>query len=273
MQEPQETQVWSMGLEDPLEKGMVTHSSILVWRIAWTQEPGGQSIGSQSRRQPKWLSTHTRMPRYKAGFVTTTFHVERLRHWEMRWNAHWWSPLGIKIRIAFFPIHYFGRNPPSHMHYRNGWSFLQRNHPPQKEKSHMFNPLSNLPLIWAQPRFSSLELPDPLSITEGRICLEGCVFAFSAPSFHGDVLYLFEMIILNGCGAKVRPYFPVRIGFESLGKTNMKLCIRLTNIRNSSIFASCSPIHTRFPKNKTRKKGLQDHPFSYLKRDTFIRKL
>ena len=36
------------GLEDPLEKGMATHSSILVWRIPWTEEPGGlQSMGLQ----------------------------------------------------------------------------------------------------------------------------------------------------------------------------------------------------------------------------------
>ena len=33
----QETQVWSLGQEDPLEKGMATHSSILVWRIPWTK--------------------------------------------------------------------------------------------------------------------------------------------------------------------------------------------------------------------------------------------
>ena len=37
----QETQVRSMGQEDPLEKGMATHSSILTWRIPWTEEPGG----------------------------------------------------------------------------------------------------------------------------------------------------------------------------------------------------------------------------------------
>ena len=37
----QETQVWSLGQEDPLEKGMATHSSILAWRIPWTEEPGG----------------------------------------------------------------------------------------------------------------------------------------------------------------------------------------------------------------------------------------
>ena len=35
-----ETQVRSLGWEDPLEKGMATHSSILAWRIPWTEEPG-----------------------------------------------------------------------------------------------------------------------------------------------------------------------------------------------------------------------------------------
>ena len=44
----QETQVRFLGWEDPLEKKMATHSSILAWRIPWTQEPGGlQSMGSQ----------------------------------------------------------------------------------------------------------------------------------------------------------------------------------------------------------------------------------
>ena len=37
----QETQVLSLGWEDSLEKGMATHSSILAWRIPWTEEPGG----------------------------------------------------------------------------------------------------------------------------------------------------------------------------------------------------------------------------------------
>ena len=37
----QETQVRSLGWEDPLEKEMVTHSSILAWKISWTGEPGG----------------------------------------------------------------------------------------------------------------------------------------------------------------------------------------------------------------------------------------
>ena len=44
----QETQVQSPGREDPLEKGMAPHSSILAWRIPWTEKPGGlQPMGSQ----------------------------------------------------------------------------------------------------------------------------------------------------------------------------------------------------------------------------------
>ena len=57
----QETWVQSLGWEDPLEEGMATHSSILAWKIPWTEEPGGlQSIGSQS---------HTRLSAF-----TFTFH-------------------------------------------------------------------------------------------------------------------------------------------------------------------------------------------------------
>ena len=44
----QETGVQSLGREDPLEEGKATHSSILAWRLPWTEEPGGlQSMGSQ----------------------------------------------------------------------------------------------------------------------------------------------------------------------------------------------------------------------------------
>ena len=43
----QDTRIWSLGQDDPLEKGMATHSSILAWKIPWTEEPGGlQSMGS-----------------------------------------------------------------------------------------------------------------------------------------------------------------------------------------------------------------------------------
>ena len=49
--EIQETQVQSLDQEDPLQKGMATHSSIIHWRIPWTEETGGlQSMGSQRVR-------------------------------------------------------------------------------------------------------------------------------------------------------------------------------------------------------------------------------
>ena len=61
----QETYVLSLGWEDPLEKGMATHSSILDWRIPWTEEPGRlQSMGS---------------PRVRHDFTFTfTFHFHAL---------------------------------------------------------------------------------------------------------------------------------------------------------------------------------------------------
>ena len=53
-------QVWSLGQQDPLEKGMATHASILAWRIPWTEEPGRlQSIGHRVRHDwSDWAHTH-----------------------------------------------------------------------------------------------------------------------------------------------------------------------------------------------------------------------
>ena len=49
--EVRETWARSLGREDPLKKGMATHSGIVAWRILWTEDPGGsQSIGSQRVR-------------------------------------------------------------------------------------------------------------------------------------------------------------------------------------------------------------------------------
>ena len=68
----QETWVQSLGQEDPLEKGMATHSSILAWRIAWTEEPGGlQSMGLQSQTEQL---THTAL---EAGFVDAYFEISK----------------------------------------------------------------------------------------------------------------------------------------------------------------------------------------------------
>ena len=49
----QETGVLSLGREDSLEKGMATHSSILAWRIPWTQEPGNEFVILQSTTRIK----------------------------------------------------------------------------------------------------------------------------------------------------------------------------------------------------------------------------
>ena len=55
----QEAWVQSLGGEDPLEEEMATHSSILAWRIPWTEEPGGrQSMGSQRVRH-EWVTEHS----------------------------------------------------------------------------------------------------------------------------------------------------------------------------------------------------------------------
>ena len=58
----QETQVQSLGQEDPLEKEMATYSSILAWRIPWTEETGRlQSPGSQESDMTYWLKREREM--------------------------------------------------------------------------------------------------------------------------------------------------------------------------------------------------------------------
>ena len=74
----QETWVWSLDQEDPLEKAMSTHSSILAWRIPWTEEPGGlQSMGSQRVRH-NWLTLSLFTVNYIKVFCTATIHSSTL---------------------------------------------------------------------------------------------------------------------------------------------------------------------------------------------------
>ena len=62
-QSVKKTQVWSLGWEDPLEKEMATHSSILAWEIPWTEEPGGlQSMGSERLRHDLATKHHHHHP-------------------------------------------------------------------------------------------------------------------------------------------------------------------------------------------------------------------
>ena len=80
----QETWVWSLGQEDPLEKGMEPHSSILAWWILWTEEPGGlQSMGLQREGQDSTTTKYT--------------HPSTLSHWVLmrpflRSPGNWVSP-------------------------------------------------------------------------------------------------------------------------------------------------------------------------------------
>ena len=67
-----ENLVRSLGQEDPPEKGMATHSSILAWRISWAEEPGGlQSIGLQSWTRLKQLGGSS--SRYESVLVTQSY--------------------------------------------------------------------------------------------------------------------------------------------------------------------------------------------------------
>ena len=87
----QETQIHSLGYENPLEKGMATHSSILVWRILWTEEPGGQqSVGSPRVRHnwatfnlgsllPNMSLAHT-ISFLNSKFIYLTSYLTSLRH-------------------------------------------------------------------------------------------------------------------------------------------------------------------------------------------------
>ena len=52
-----ETQVWSLGQEDPLEKEMATHSSTLTWRIPWKEEPGGLQSKRSQRVGHDWATS------------------------------------------------------------------------------------------------------------------------------------------------------------------------------------------------------------------------
>ena len=68
-----ETWVWSLGQDDPLDKGMATHFSMLAWRIPWTEEPGGlQSTGSQESDSAERL--HVRF----LFFMVMHSHLERV---------------------------------------------------------------------------------------------------------------------------------------------------------------------------------------------------
>ena len=90
----QKTWVRSLGQQDPLEKGMTNHSSILSWRIPWTEEPGGlHSMGSQSQtRLNDYTHTHTHTHTHtqrKGGPGEQA--LKKGQHDKVWWSPAWWS--------------------------------------------------------------------------------------------------------------------------------------------------------------------------------------
>ena len=84
----QETWVRSLGQEDPLEKEMATHSSVLAWRIPWTEEPGGlQSTGSQRVGHDWATSLHYHKIETWAIKISKIYHSTNL-HLRMFEGAH-----------------------------------------------------------------------------------------------------------------------------------------------------------------------------------------
>ena len=106
----QETRIQSPGQEDVLEKEMATHSSILAWRIPWTEERGGlQSLGSQSQT---WLSDSDSLvsfPVFLLFWFLVSFHV-------VSDNALWDFSLSKFIDICFVVYHMVYTGEMFHMH-------------------------------------------------------------------------------------------------------------------------------------------------------------
>ena len=116
MQEMQETQIWSLNQEDPLEEGMATHSNVLAQRIPWTEEPGGlRSMGLQRVRLRVWLKSLTEAQHSTAHGIS----IFRVLIYRMKWCIFPW----LKILKCYHVVREFetrwlqpllyGKNPSS----------------------------------------------------------------------------------------------------------------------------------------------------------------
>ena len=96
----QETQAWSLGWEDPLEREMTTHCGILAWRIPWTEKPGG--LWSMRSQRVRHNSTHTCKQVNNFTCIYTHIYIPKiwnsniLATWceELTWKRPWcWEKL------------------------------------------------------------------------------------------------------------------------------------------------------------------------------------
>jgi len=79
-----EMEVWSLGKAHPLEARMTTHSSILAWKIPWTEDPG-QLLSMESRKSQMWLSKLTTTTVRKLS-ISKNYTVPSLRTWSRKWQ-------------------------------------------------------------------------------------------------------------------------------------------------------------------------------------------
>ena len=105
----QESWVWSLGWEDPLEKGMATHSSILAWRTPWTEEPGGLPPVRSQRVRHNWET-----------FTFTSFHSSNIKWYTYTLNKQ--SYLAIKNIQQFMCS-------STHLLIKNWKVYLNKTHP------------------------------------------------------------------------------------------------------------------------------------------------
>ena len=79
MQETQETWIQSLGQEDPLEKEMATHSSILAWKVPWTEVPGRLQSSGLQRVRHDWATEHTYTYRWSKAKIHIKVNREKAR--------------------------------------------------------------------------------------------------------------------------------------------------------------------------------------------------
>ena len=93
-----ETQAQSLGQEDPLEKGMATHSSMLAWRIPWTEEPGSlEFMGSQELDMTERLNHHSGAHFYRNLFADHPSKFFSFCFTERRPQGYWTARLNYWI--------------------------------------------------------------------------------------------------------------------------------------------------------------------------------
>ena len=103
VQETQEMQVWSLGWEDPLEKEIAIHSSILAWKIPWTEEPGGlQSLRSQRVEHNEHIPLNKTILKCNQTGSKSTKYFTEIQKWSM---LIWWMRVYISWALILnYPL-------------------------------------------------------------------------------------------------------------------------------------------------------------------------